>query len=667
MASKITDPLTRNALQPQAPQTGDRTFELVKSLWDDVQRVNSRRFRAQREELAYSLRLQHYLYDTGNAKDQRLLQPHGPELYSHLRHKWSNICRVPTYIECRPQQEGTDDPEVAEDAELALKSVLENPMKMYHKLRRRWVMGALAARAWVMAFDCEPGIGPYGKEIIFRLVPDWHFGIAPGWQDHHDETCPWVTETATMRLGDVLRRGQVGPEESRWKNTDKIRPDGATMGTSTAGLPAPLGNSNQVSLTETGTPTQDISATETVTIVKWWCRDDGTTVEQPRDAYPLAPQDQYAECLLCGFQSRNVPREADGSVAKILGTCPSCEHAPLVAIRQNQIVDVFARFPTGRLVIIAPHCNVVLWDDAWPYKLRSFPYMRIRAYDHPEEPVGQSDTSLHWTSQSILNGIRRFGWEQMRRNVDVIIAPLDGLFNSKGLPFQHTDMHGGIAYYKDPIKARGLQHFQGSGLPAALPVFHQIMADQFRAHSGTADLGLTAQQSKDIPVGTVQQLTEQGDLPVQDHIQAIQEEESIGFGVLLDLIVQTWGDERPVRYLGPDGKYKIKRLKGALLTSMDVIVTASPSLSAIKSEEMTNFVQWAKLMQVDPAAGSIVAELSNIPPSFVRRYMERRQKLMEAQAPPIPGGGAVPPAVASRMGPNGNGAQAAGDMTGAMQ
>ena len=231
------------------------------------------------------------------------------------------------------------------------------------------------------------------------------------------------------------------------------------------------------------------------------------------------------------------------------------------------------------------------------------------------------------------------------------------IFNAQRQPFSYSDLHGQIAYWTNPQAARAIQYFPGAGLNPAVMAFHSLIADDFRAGSGISDLGLTPEQSKDLAVGTVKQFVAQGDIPVRDHILQIQEEESVGFGVLLDMLVHTWPEAKAVRYLGEGGQWRIKMLEQAALTSMEVVVSASPTLSQIKSDEMTGLIQWAGLYAQNPALGIIVARATNIPMSWVR-------ELQASQAPiPLEGGAPLeqlPPAIAARM----NGGLSTGGLNG---
>lgn len=638
-------PRPLDAIHPDSPESS--IGKLVKSLHADSRSVNAKRFTAAQEELNFSLRFQHYRYDRGLTNDQRLVQPHAPELFDLQRQKVGEILQDPQFIECRPQNEGDDAPETAEDSKTALESVLQNPLLGFSRSKRRAVIGMLAARSWLIAVDVVNGVGKYGKETVFRSLPRWRFHIAPGWQDMHDLTCPWVGEEADMRLGDIRAMAAHG-----WKNTDKVHADGASGSVipSTSAQSVPLGSSNSVNLTAKDPMLARPSETDTALVLKWYFRYDHESLEGvPGEKRTMPREMRFQACPLCEHSTEpGMPFDAEKPEM-----CPNCKVAPLLEVSEEQDVDYFEKFPDGRLVIVAPNSidengdPVVLYDGPWPYKLRSFPYAHYRCYEDPIEQDGQSDTSIHWWSILILNGLRRFGWEQMRRNVDLMVAVKDAFQDAQGRPWTFTDLHGQVAYTTRLEHLGGIKHFQGSGISPALIPFHQMMLAPFKGSLGTEDLALTEAQSKDIPVGTVRQLARSGNIPIRMHREMIDEEDSIFFGVVLDMLVQAWGPERAVQVLGQDGVYKLKMLKASALSSLQVVVSASPKLSAIRAEEIASFQSWTQLMAMDPAAGIIVARLSNIPMTLVRDYLKNKAA---QPAPPVGGPGAP---AGSRPGMNG--------------
>ena len=78
-------------------------------------------------------------------------------------------------------------------------------------------------------------------------------------------------------------------------------------------------------------------------------------------------------------------------------------------------------------------------------------------------------------------------------------------------------------------------------------------------------------------------------------------------------------------------------------------------------------MQWAQIVQTDPALGMLVAEMRNISPSYVRRYLQTRQAFLEQAA--LAAGPGAPGTTPPKASPNGNGIPApiANRMNGSLQ
>ena len=74
-----TGPRPLDSIHPDHPELS--IGKTVAALHADSRAVNARRFTAAQEELNFALRFQHYRYDRGLTNDQRLVQPHAPELF----------------------------------------------------------------------------------------------------------------------------------------------------------------------------------------------------------------------------------------------------------------------------------------------------------------------------------------------------------------------------------------------------------------------------------------------------------------------------------------------------------------------------------------------------------------------------------------------------------
>lgn len=648
------------------------TVQLVKELIGDAEHVYGSQWEAIDEDLAFALELDHYESPKDRSRERNRIQPKTLELFHHLRHKWSEISSAESYVECLPIDD-MGDAETAEWAKFAIQHEIHNPVKRYKARRRTMVIGGLAARMWGMKLDYCDG------QIYFCNVDPCNFAIAPGWTDMHDPTCPWVYEVGEYRVQDVLKWG----EEAGWSNLDKVK--GGLVNTATRGGTRGHDSRGRTYLNRTEDQPKESGGNKVkMAFVHFRFSDETYSKNKFME---LPPEEQFYECEACGYEYPREEIEGNGppqmesvesmspesepnpeGAPEMMGEeqqypCPECG-APM---QLNDVVEeqqVYDTYPNGRYVVVDLTDEAVLFDGPWRFRWRSFPYWFFRGYEHPRQWIHLSDTALNWTLQVMSNAVLRKGFEQLIHNVDVIMTPMGGLLNSKREPFIFTDQAGQIAYFADPVAAQMTKHFQGSGLPPAWGQLNMTIENKFRANVGTADIGVAPPQSKDIPVGTVEAMVRQGNIPNEDHISVLREDEGIFLGCLLDMIIGgAWGVEKWVRMLGPKGIYVMQKLAGSDIPQMDVFVSGAPKLSAIKQQEFQIFMQWVQLGQVDPAAQLVGAELLNISPSMIQKYVMARQQLMgtgggpgkpgDANQPPSGNGGApngVPGPVADRMG-----------------
>lgn len=626
-------------IDPDSPISDDPLL-MVKECWDDCERHYGEFDDAQAEEAAFGLQLNHYLWKGTNRRDTSELAPVTADLFDLIRHKVAVVADQPIFISCLPVDQ-LEDPLRAEDARFVLEWEVNNPLKRYRQLRRRLVMGAFAARSWALWLDWHPYIGAYG-EIVPRLVNPSRLRVAPGWQDMHDMTCPYVIEARDLRIQDVRRMQSQQQGDGGWQNTDQVIADVLVSSTPRWGSASPDGSPV---LASDVTPTARGSLRKTARLLFWWGR-YGQEKDDYQKVYELPAQDEYMACMSCGrveLDHWRMPgvepsdQNSEGIPGPLPDTgndCPECEargvSSPLERIAHVSEEWSALRYPKGRLVIVAPGSNVVLYDGSWPCPTRSFPGMIFKCYDHMEEPLGLSDTALHWDSQLVLDALTRSGYWQMIRNQDLILTEHGGLFKADGVtPFEFTDEHGAIAYWKSPLTAKATSHFQGSGISPGLAVLYKMVRDTMAANRGSNDLGLTPDASRNIPASTISQLSQMGEIPTKDHQLALENEESVVFGCWLDMAIHYWTDERAVRTMGPDGAIRIRRLKGDDLPNVDVVVSSGHQIDSNKIQQYEAFSRWLADSDAHPAARMVGAQILNIPPSLVREYEQERVRQMQ--------------------------------------
>ena len=597
-------------------------------------------------ELAFALKLRHYLADTYQTLDARYVKFRGRELASKIRREAADIMEAPIYIEALP----TDDNPVrafsAEDSKWALEHDIRDPMKGFETFLERTVLGALAARCWDLGADYDPSAGENG-EILFRTIDPTKSFACPPFQDVWDPRNPYWGEEVQMRVEDAKKM-------AGWKDTDRLIADN----------PSPTRyQSGAADSDEVGRVWRDpASAPEVgpaggiVTILKWWFKEDpdkkvdaSKRRVKPGSATPLDPSDQYVACTDCGWQS-----PPDDETYKAGEPCPQCGQ-PLHLITHNVTMEEPLQHPDGRLVIYAPFCDVLLYDGDWPFKSRSYPVFRFKFYDHPRDPIGISETTLDQHVQIISNAMMRRMYDSIMSAPNVVLLPGTKLNNAAGEPFEFTDEPWQFAYFDDPsgMQAQAIQHFQANPIaPGALQVWSAVQ-NNFRQDIGTAEVSGASQGGdiKDVPVGTVRAFVESGSIPTDHKIRRLRRELSIFFSVVHDMQRSTYTAARWARLRGPDGQMIARRFLGSSLPGVDITVTAEPEFKAMSQEELSSVDMWMNKF----GGSEAIAELMHIPPTIVRKITEEKQQAQQSQmqqgggAPPAPNG--MPPG-----GPPSNGA-----------
>jgi Zn ribbon nucleic-acid-binding protein len=601
-------------------------------------------------ELAFSLKLRHYLADTYQTLDQRYVKYRGRELASKLRRETADICAAPVYIEALPTD---DDPEramTAEDAKWALEHDIRDPLKGFDTFLERTVLGALSARVWWLIADYDP----QRREIYFRNGDPTKQFICPPYQDVWDPRNPYWIEEVQMRVADAKAM-------PKWKNTDALVPDNPSPNRYNAG-PMDTDERGRYFRDQASAPEPISGENGIVTVLKCWYKwdPDNVTKKVPRpDSYKkLDPDEQHLACVKCGYTEElpQSPDSPDPMEPQLLegAKCPVCG-APMKAITHTMVEDEVEAFPDGRLVIYAPFCDALLYDGEWPYESEHglVPAMQFKCYDHPRDPIGISETTMDQHVQVISNAIMRRSYDSIMSAPNVVLLPgsgSGGLKSSSGEVFQFTDEPWQFAYFDDPggMASQGIKHFQANPVPAGVFQFYSLVQQAFRADIGTAEVssGVGSADIKDVPVGTVRAFVESGSIPTDHKIRRLRRELSIFFTAVHDMQRSCYTTAKWIRLKGPDGQMLARRMRVASVPSVDITVTAQPEFKAMTKEELDTIQLWASF-----GFSEAIGELLNVPPTTMRKLLaEQQQKQQQAQQ-------AAPPA---GMGPGGNGAPPAG-------
>ncbi len=376
-----------------------------------------------------------------------------------------------------------------------------------------------------------------------------------------------------------------------------------------------------------------------VTILKCWSRFDNTVKVKEGPPTELDPQQQYAACPEDGCGWRTPP----GAQFPPEGTfCDQCLTGGKMVFAPRVVAErvdehVLARMKGKRLEIVAALQTKVIRDGDWPQDMRGYPYMELTRYEHPRDPVGLSDTTIDSPLQIINNALMQRAYDQARTAPNIITVSGGNAKDAAGGDFQVTDEPVQMAYFDDPTTS--FNHFKTDAVSPALYQLVNMVQASFRADIGTAELGLSPQQSKDIPVGTVERIVESGSIPTDHLIRRLRRVLAPFLGVVSDIQRDAWTDERWIKYQGPDGLMRAKRLRGAAIPNADFTIKTDPSSKQMSKQQIDAIVAW---YQMPPALRDEMAQRFGIDPNTVQRINQKEQELQQQQmamAQPVPGMG----------------------------
>lgn len=638
------------------------------------------------EEMRFVLDQEQYEYDFGHTRSQDDVQVKDLGLLSTSRRKWSQMGAAPLYVKCQPV-DGQNDPLSAERAQWVIEREIYGKRKLFQMKRKRAIVGTVVGRLWYITIDWDEDL----QELLYDTAPKSEVHKAPGFHSLHYPLCPWVVleKTITVSAARRLARKRGVPE-------NEVREIVADPGTNAADTARTRGTQPGATrldrVSPEGTPGSALAGTVKLLIGMY--REDPeraeieSTLEEPQ---PLAPEDQFMRCWDCGYETQNHPLDATtGQLPAVGEPCPQCavnaqqdpNAAPgepptdanasmLERVDTVEQVDSFPKFPDGRWIEVLKESRKVLYDGDWPYRkpsggtLSSYPLFEYTIYEDPRSDFPHSDTSWQFNMQALATYMLQWAVEQMRTSGRVIIMPKGALVDSRGKQLTYTNRIDQIAYIRDPQLASAIQEFQPAGIAQGWTELYSAISNSFRSNLGTGEIGLGPDQSKDIPVGTVKEIVESGDIPVDDAIAMIREADSHGFRIIAEMAQCCWNVNRWVNFRDPMGQIGWEYFSGADLCDVDVEVMGDPTFDAEQGAMLERYSTW---FNMTPPQQMLTARMLSIPPSEVMQYQQAQMEWMAAQPPPQPGqqGAAAPPgkpqgpgaAIASARGGPGRGAPA---------
>ena len=563
-------------------------------------------------ELSFTIDSMHY--DDDQERDPQRIKPVDPSLLNLQRHKSAVILKAAAHYELRPVDD-QDDPQAAADGKALLDQVMNDPESEFEDALEDVVDGSLAARVWGIEVGFDPECG-LGGEVTFEATDPRHVFWTPGFKSPHSKRCPWLIIEKPMLPAEIAAKAGDG-----WRDVIDVPTDAAAVASAHGGSSAgPIRDT-----TSGGTAT---SETKYVTVL--FCYERFVKDMKPVKTYRVVdPDDRHMWCPECGF--RGMPQKTlDVTLPEHGDPCPDCA-CPTERVDGEAVEEEVLAYRKGRRLRIVAKCAArEFYNDRWPFDTRGFTTILYSPYNHPVNPIPNSDTYYYRSLTCVADAMLRLGYEQMRKAHGIILAPQDSLFDAYGEPFPFSE-HRDVAYYDNDFLAPGaIQWFQPPGLNQAWSAYFNTIQGVFAANKGTGDLGMTPQQSKDIAVGTIRTLVETGEIPVDRHIRRFQRFKSLVLTRAYEIMRSMLTTERAVRVLGPDGAFAVRRIRASGLPGYDVVVTAEPKIAQVEIDRVNALRQ---VSAQPPHIRRFLARALNIPPSWLAELeaAEKQAQMQQAQ------------------------------------
>lgn len=567
------------------------------------------------------------------------------DLYDIGRYGSSTIAASQIYVDVQPvaptsdlppNPDGTAPLDPADDMAEVCRQVMENQTGDidvgYPRVRRRVVKRAYSARMGAARLDVVPN-RKGGASIIPMAIPaDSLSWDGENYLHFNDPGCPELWED--MRVDYEWAKNNEDFEESF---REALRPDD---GRKMVKLPTEGPNIDKAAMSR---------GRMKVTLRVGWIRDDSTEVDVDTDEMRELPEhDRYMNCPTCGYSESDIAKRPDYHGHKLPETaaCPQCgvgeDGEPLGYMHRVDHEPSVGKMPmyenAHRRVIIAPFCPQAGFakDGPWPPKLEGFPYLLYVADPYPSEPCGNSVTSLNMDLQSLKNASLRSGFEQMDRNRDLLIAKFGSLWDSRLEPYQYDGSGDYVAYTKDYDSLAGLKHVQGNGLNPSFGLWMSILDTNLSKFRGVGQISADATDMKGMPVGTVARVQETGDVPLDEAIKILREDEEQFFNRWLELIMGHWDEHQWVSVTGRDGATAWRIFHGASMAPMKLRVHSAPDMSVVDGQTLDRI---KSLIGAPPSVVRFAGQSAHIPARLIEQMIKET-----SPKPPSPGTpGAIAP------------------------
>ena len=562
-------------------------------------------------------------------KDRRLVQIRGQETQDTIRHIAAKATERPRSIEPRPIDR-VEDPAMGEIAAALLESDLSNPWKGFEDIYEAAILSCREKRLGVTMFDWVPDCGPYG-EILDRYVDPRAVMWDPSYEDPHHPLCEWLLEERRIDAEKVNQTYGVD-----WVKPDKeaFRPQSERTG-------QPVMKAGGDRLMGPRSRYQDNKATV------WFCwyKNDPKYQGERNLEQDLAAGDRYMACKDgCGYRSQSQDQmlqagDITGPFPETLDQgCPTCA-GNLTRVDVKVQDESSASYDKGkRLIILAPFSpgpnDDPLYDGKWPIaKARSFPGLFLTAHQKPGEPTGPCDVDFMWDQQVAMDQLRTMAIQRVFEHRNYWEMPESGIHDINGNRFEFGDWQFNVMFrdgtnqFQTPVTLH-----QGTGLDPSWQIAANSIQDALTRYAPKLDVGVAEQNTRNIPVGTVERITHEAEVSTEHFNRRKNRALSKFYGVRWDYIRATYTPARLAR-LNIDGVDIFTNLQGDDMPNFDFVLSDAPAFTGVekaRTEAFQGLLQVALNPQTQPFL-PIFAEINNLPPSITRK-VEKILQEMQAKA-----------------------------------
>jgi len=639
----------------------------VRKLYEDNVGTWTPYWDAMGRELAF-LDGERYERDHGpEQRDRRLTQIRGQETQDTIRHMAAEAMAQPRSVEARPVDHDTD-PDAAE-VELALvEQELANPWKGFEARYYEAVQSSREQRLGVVWADWEPQCGPYG-EILYSNIPPTRIMWDAAYDPHHP-MCGWLL---------IKRRLDVDWIHANYKGSDWVKPDSAMLDPKERvreNVPIiQMGNGHSLE------PQAGVTDNKAELWFCWYKNDRTKKYRDTGKDLELEPDQRYLACANgCGYRS---PTEGElreqtgedgspklvGDLPEEIDGCPTCEAngqmGTLKRIDARAEQEQVLAYSRGkRLVIIAPFSaapdDKSVYDGKWPIpRARSFPGLFLSAYVKAGKPIGPSDVNLMWDQQVASDNLVTMLLQRVFEHRNYWILPAAGIVDYRNQRYNFREDQFNVMY-RDQSKATmgplDVQVLTAPGPDAGgWNSAYSAVQQKLTQYRGVADFGLTPDSSKDLAVGTVERLTQQGNIPIAEYNRRKNQELSKFYGVVSDMIHATYTPRRLAR-MRIDNIDLAVRMWGDDMPNFDFVVEETPPFTGLEKARSVAFKELIGVIPMSAQIGipadrmiELFAEINNLPRSIVRKLQReleavrmQQEQMAQQQQAALMGGGPGP-------------------------